>query len=296
MKYIALLFTLLLFSTVFASTKVYKYQDESGKWVFTDTKPVNEKPEEIQFKDGEKKKKQPRVYSTKRDGRYAVVVKNPFYAPIQVKVTPDNNGKAIMGVVGANEQKIIGDLGQTNQRFRYRWVLGEPDVPAGLQAYTAPVGSLGKFRISQGFKGKFSHSKEPSLYAIDIAMPLGSYIAAAREGTVIATKDDYHMGGRDSFFLDKANYVMILHSDGTYATYAHILMGSVMVSPGDVVERGQNIARSGTSGYSTGPHLHFVVRRNSGFNTVSVPFLMQYQDGRSIRIKRGVEIEIAASR
>ncbi|MBU2713367.1 hypothetical protein [Zooshikella harenae] len=64
---------------------------------------------------------------------------------------------------------------------------------------------------------------------VDIGMKVGTYIAAARPGTVVSVKKDYHMRGTSNYFLDKANYVMVMHDDGTYATYAHILLGTAMV-------------------------------------------------------------------
>ena len=65
--------------------------------------------------------------------------------------------------------------------------------------------------------------------------------------------------------------VRILHDDGTYAIYAHLNTNTIRVKPGDRVERGQYIADSGNTGYSSGPHLHFAVVRNVGLRVESVP-------------------------
>ncbi len=56
------------------------------------------------------------------------------------------------------------------------------------------------------------------------------------------------------------NYIIIKHNDGIYTLYAHLYEGSVLVSSGDVVKQGQLIAKVGSSGRSTGGHLHFEIR------------------------------------
>ena len=76
---------------------------------------------------------------------------------------------------------------------------------------------------------------------------------------------------------------IILHDDGTYALYAHLNTNTIRVKPGDHVQRGQYIADSGNTGYSSGPHLHFAVIRNAGLRPESVPVTFQGpQEGSSI--------------
>jgi murein DD-endopeptidase MepM/ murein hydrolase activator NlpD len=83
---------------------------------------------------------------------------------------------------------------------------------------------------------------------LDFAAPRGTPILAASGGVVLAA--DY----RDGY----GNTVEIDHGDGLITRYAHA--SALLVQPGQLVERGQQIARVGTSGRSTGPHLHFEVR------------------------------------
>lgn len=56
------------------------------------------------------------------------------------------------------------------------------------------------------------------------------------------------------------NYIIIQHDDGNYTLYAHLATDSILVKAGDVVKQGQVIAKVGSTGNSTGPHLHFEVR------------------------------------
>ncbi len=85
---------------------------------------------------------------------------------------------------------------------------------------------------------------------LDIAPHNGAanYILAAEKGEVI------YSGWNGGY----GNCVMIDHGGGTVTLYAH--MSSILVGKGDIVSRGERIARAGTTGYSTGVHLHFEVR------------------------------------
>ncbi|MBR3767386.1 MAG: peptidoglycan DD-metalloendopeptidase family protein [Clostridia bacterium] len=81
---------------------------------------------------------------------------------------------------------------------------------------------------------------------------LGKTIIAVAQGTVIVA------GVHSSY----GYYVIIDHGNSLQTLYAHCLADSLMVVPGQVVVAGQPIARVGSTGYSTGPHLHFEVRVN----------------------------------
>jgi murein DD-endopeptidase MepM/ murein hydrolase activator NlpD len=85
---------------------------------------------------------------------------------------------------------------------------------------------------------------------IDIAAPKGTPIQAAAAGTVI-------YAGRNGGY---GNTILVEHADGRTTRYAHA--DSLMVNAGDTVEAGQTIAAVGSTGHSTGPHLHFEVMEN----------------------------------
>lgn len=88
---------------------------------------------------------------------------------------------------------------------------------------------------------------------IDLAAPYGSSILAAYDGDVVAADYSSSMG----------NYVMISHGSGIYTIYMHA--SALYVSKGQSVSKGQTIAAVGSTGRSTGNHLHFSVRANGSY-------------------------------
>lgn len=269
---------------------IYKYRDAEGKWVFTDKKAASKTAEKVEYKSPTPATKKPQLFITKENSWYHLVVDNPFYAPIEITVKFESQEKTLRTLVPANAKTTIKSNEHSIPAYQYRWTIGDPKAKVDSFHYHFPVVSKSEFEITQSFQGRFSHHTQPSLYAVDIAMPIGTIIGAARAGTVIAVKDDYHMGGRDGYFLDKANYVMVLHSDGSYATYAHLLLGGALVKAGDFVNAGDPLARSGTSGFSTGPHLHFAVKRNTGMKTISVPFTFIDSQGKTFTPRKGLRV------
>ena len=88
---------------------------------------------------------------------------------------------------------------------------------------------------------------------IDLAADYGAAILAAADGTVVAASYESSMG----------NYIMIDHGGGLYTVYMHC--SSLYVSTGQTVSAGDTIAAVGSTGISTGPHLHFSVRLNGSY-------------------------------
>ena len=134
-----------------------------------------------------------------------------------------------------------------------------PDYVGGVFAWPAP----GYTTITSRF-GKRVHPilKVTSVHkGTDIAMPTGAYIIAANDGTVIEAK--YSTTGY-------GNMVMIDHGGGIVTLYGH---GSeILVNAGKTVKKGDIIMKAGSTGWSTGPHLHFEVRIN-GTAVDSLPFI-----------------------
>lgn len=99
-------------------------------------------------------------------------------------------------------------------------------------------------REQMGAGGSDSHP------GLDVAVPTGSAIRAAGGGEVLETGDDAEYG----------RFVLVGHPQGYQSLYGHA--ERILVRPGDAVAAGQVIGLSGSTGNSTGPHLHFEVRRN----------------------------------
>lgn len=122
--------------------------------------------------------------------------------------------------------------------------------------YNLPYKSSKKFRVYQGYNGSFSHQNEN---ALDFTMPVGTEIMAIREGIVIKVIDSNNINCERRECMKYNNSIIIYHSDGTFAEYAHIKQNGSKVKIGNKVAKGQLIGYSGNVGWSTGPHLHLVV-------------------------------------
>ncbi len=153
---------------------------------------------------------------------------------------------------------------------------GRPLVRAAVApfAYRRPLPAHVRAAIGQGPGGP-THRQPQSLHAMDFEVPDGTTVVAAREGLVIDVVMGFVGGGLRPEFDGKANLVRIEHADGTMALYVHLAPRSAMVRIGDRVSAGQPLAKSGHTGYATGPHLHFAVQINQNFSLVSIPFELE---------------------
>jgi murein DD-endopeptidase MepM/ murein hydrolase activator NlpD len=249
------------------AAEVFKYKDANGKWHYTDKKTEKPNAESVTYKENKTTTIEPRLFAQQSH----LIVENPFPTPIEIiiKSAEINAAQEHYVVPALTMQKIIKNDAATKH---FRWMPGDPSTQPQPQLYTLPVSSLSCPKITQSFHGRFSHNKPQSEYAVDIGLQVGTDVFAAQDGVVFFAKDDYYMGGVNDYFFDKANSIMVFHSDGTFATYAHILLGTAKVKVGDRVTRGSLLAKSGSSGFSSGPHLHFVIYKNQGMRLESIPF------------------------
>jgi murein DD-endopeptidase MepM/ murein hydrolase activator NlpD len=159
-------------------------------------------------------------------------------------------------------------------RLQYSAVPGDyrSQQSAGAE-YRLPFPENLRFPVAQGFGGKATHTDKQNYYAVDIVMPEGTPVLAARDGVVMTVDNDFFGAGLDmKLYGDRANNIRIVHADGTMAVYAHLQLESAKVAVGDRVRAGQQLALSGDTGFTNGPHLHFCVQVNANMQIVAVPF------------------------
>ena len=138
--------------------------------------------------------------------------------------------------------------------------------------YRLPYADGEAYSITQAPGGYLTtHLTPASRHAVDFAMPEGTPVVAARAGVVAEAEARHGNGAEDDPLTDSGNYVRVRHADGTIATYAHLRHAGVTVQPGDEVEAGRLLGYSGTTGFSSGPHLHFAVSRMERSGEVSLP-------------------------
>jgi murein DD-endopeptidase MepM/ murein hydrolase activator NlpD len=266
-----------------AAATIFKFRDANGVWHYSDQNPGRGTSVEVLQLYGSTPAQQRTVYVEKRGdaARPQLVVVNRNHAPVEVQLqlkgldnVRDVAVPARVLVPGRREKTIVTlEPATAGKPLRYdyqmRWQLGDPDNKPVDFAYLPPVPERGTFTVSQGFNGTVSHFREDNRYALDIAMPTGTVVRAARGGLVVSVEVGSGRG----------EHIYILHDDGTFGLYAHLRQRSAVVEPGLRVRTGQIIAQSGNSGYSTGPHLHFGVLRNAGMKWQAVPFKFEIAGG-----------------
>lgn len=295
----------LLSASVAAAQTVYIYEDEDGVTHFTDRKPVTDREVKVQRAIAEPEdmldvrqlgpKESPVwMFRNRLDGPLAVRVE---FAEAENVVSEPELPRTFVLAAGAERELVT--IGALDQRRSWRYRLrtgalpGRPDAAHRPERpYRPPFEAGQRFRIGQSFGGEFSHDEPPNLHAVDIDMPIGTPVHAARGGVVMDLARYFHGTGmnreRDG---QRANYVRVLHDDGSMAVYAHLDYEGVEVRSGQRVKRGQRLGRSGNTGFSTGPHLHFVVQINRDMNLVSVPIEFEDEKGRPIAPRAGRWLE-----
>lgn len=287
---LAFLLSLLLCGAAVAD--VYKWTDENGLTHYSDRKPEGETSFETLGMPRE-----PRAMVSARRGgerhRPEHFFFNRYHGPAEIELTlsqADNVESrpalpARFVLPGNRELGLVkfGPVDPTeafSYRLAYTLVPGAPidDLPADLDFYP-PFARGETFMISQGLDDTHTHNDAANRYAVDIAMPLGTSLLAARGGVVMEIEDAHADNGRkDERYMDRANFVRIHHDDGTMAVYAHLQQHSVRVRPGMRVPAGHWIGNSGNSGFSSGPHLHFVIQANIGMALESLPLRFRQPD------------------
>lgn len=286
--FLALLFAV---SDNVVAQELYKYQDADGNWIYSDRPPDDGQTvesREIEMPAAEEDELVA-VTSAMVGRSVLITAHNDYFAPVEIRLEiieshelelPPADHVMTWILEPRSEMNLLQlqlaqGASQPELEYQFRYMQGDPRAEhAATEPYRAPYAVSSEHRITQAYPDTVTHSGPDSYHAVDFDMPIGTDIVAAREGIVFDIASTNYRTGQDTDVDGPAaNVVRILHDDGTYAIYAHLNTNTIRVKPGDFVERGQYIADSGNTGFSTGPHLHFAVVQNAGMRVQSVPVI-----------------------
>lgn len=299
--------SLLLFVGGIAQAQaLYKYRGPDGEWMYSDRPPVDGNAAEVRALNKGKSDIGISVTHGFNGSRVQLTAHNQFYAPVELVLDIENirgiqfpsSDSELRWIVPARSDLQLISLDYLEDgsapflEYRFHYLAGSPDsLHRPAVAYRVPFAISTNYPVTQAYPEIATHTTPDSYHAIDIAMPIGTDIFAARGGIVFDVASNNFRGGLDpERDGPSANVVRILHDDGTYAIYAHLNTNSIRVRPGDRVLRGQYIADSGNTGFSSGPHLHFAVVRNVGMEIQSLPVLFAGQNAATVMPSTGLAL------
>lgn len=164
------------------------------------------------------------------------------------------NAKKAQQATASNNSSNVSSSTSNNVSTNY-----VPSAPSS-SGFICPLAGRSKSDITTGFYGYKNH------HGVDFArnskgVVNGLPVLAAKSGTVAISKALKRANGT---YKSYGEYILINHGDGTMSLYAHMQAGSRKVQAGAWVNQGQQIGNVGSTGNSTGPHLHFEIRSSSG--------------------------------
>ena len=157
----------------------------------------------------------------------------------------ENSIKAIEAEMKRKEEEAKKKAEASGQTYQTRNI--------GDISFTWPCPASSRITSNFGARSSPTEGASSNHKGIDIGAPTGTNIVAAASGTVVVSTYSYSAG----------NYIMVNHGGGVYTVYMHA--SKLLASVGDTVEKGEVIAKVGSTGYSTGPHLHFGIRVNGTY-------------------------------
>ena len=237
------------------------------------------------------------VFDEIRGDEIVLFANNEEYCPVILKLelTLQNlfpNDSLLQFIVPSRAQKHelisfkpVDYNSKANLNYDALWYLGnsELDNKEKRTKYILPYKIGKEYEVLQVENGNFSHS---GTNAIDIAMPEGAVISAARGGLVVAVEESNSESCLEERCKEFGNFITIYHEEaGLFTHYVHLMQNGALVEIGDSIIAGQEIALSGNTGYSAEPHLHFevfqqiwdkTITHRVGFVTSEDPDLLEF--------------------
>ena len=193
------------------------------------------------------------IMETDDDGNEVEVEQTyTVYVPIGDMDTVYANLAVVLGIEITEEQKSNAENVYSIIRHGYPISAGADAPYISVDGFCSPVGANWRDIITSEFGGRIDPftGQRDGHTGMDLAVPSGTPIRAALDGTVTRSEYDSSYG----------YFVMIDHGNGLATLYGH--NSRLLVSVGQTVRAGDVISLSGSTGRSTGPHLHFEVWMN----------------------------------
>ncbi len=193
-----------------------------------------------------------------------VAMQNGFMRLDRARLNPVRIQRAVATPAKAPEEKVV--VTRPNARPQDTAVLdlfgdSAPVAPVMTQgrvrghAWPLPVNATQKFTSGYGVRKDPFHGHQGFHAGVDLSAPMGTPILASADGVVSKVEQGARMG----------KYVSVQHRDGTESSYGHMSAQTVRV--GQNVHQGQKLGEVGSTGRSTGPHLHYALSKNGqGFD------------------------------
>ena len=232
------------------------------------------------------------IFYEKSDDGFVFYGRNIEEVPYTVKINfdklnnlaDDSGAKSFTRVIPPNtfdlkvlELKMVNQNKGTSFDFNFIYTIGDASLPIEEDhPYLLPFKHGKRVRVGQGNNGSGTHR---GINAIDFNLDVGDSIYAARDGLVIEIKEDSDTGGNAPKFEPYGNFIKVYHEDGTIGSYVHLVQKGSFVKKGDKIKEGQLIGISGNTGWSSGPHLHFMVSYNRNFKNFTLPVKFLNYDG-----------------